>query len=270
MGIWPDGLQCVATLSFDVDGTSPLMRDPALASRPSQMSMREYGPSVAVPRILDLLDGCGVKASFYIPSYVAETHLAMTQEIARRGHEVGAHGYQHEPLPGMALEEETRILDKSIDILSGLTGQRPSGYRAPSWELTPNSLALLKSRGFIYDSSLMGNDAPYWVEAGDGRLLELPVQWLLDDAPFFAFQREGGIFPRPMASPQQVFDVWSQEFEGLYRYGRYFMLTMHPWVSGRPSRLLLLERLVRFIQDHPRVAFWRAADVAEYWKSRAT
>ncbi len=265
--LWPDNLQCVATLSFDVDGTSPIVRDPDLSARPSLMSMREYGPSIGVPRILDLLDCFGIKASFYIPGYIAETHPEMTREIVRRGHEIGAHGYKHEPLPGMALEEEARILDKSIRIFEGLTGRAPQGYRAPSWELTPHSLRLFRERGFVYDTSLMGNDVPYHVGTGDGRLLELPVQWILDDAPFFSYP-PGERGPQPMASPQHVYEVWSQEFEGLYRYGRYFMLTMHPWITGRPSRLLLLERLIRFIYDHPRVAFWRAIDVAEYWIGR--
>jgi len=263
--VWPEGLQCVVTLSFDVDGTSPIVGNPLMASRPSLMSMREYGPSVGVPRILDFLDDWGIKASFYVPSFIAETHPAMTEELAKRGHEVGAHGYMHEPLPGMPLVEETEILDKSMRILQGLTGQKLLGYRAPSWDLTPNSLALLKSRGFVYDSSLMGNDIPYREEG----MIELPVQWILDDAPFFAYP-PGERGPSPMASPQQVYDVWSSEFEGIYRYGRYFMLTMHPWITGRPGRLLLLERLVRFIKDHPRVAFWRGDKVAEYWRERVT
>ena len=265
--IWPDNLQCVVTLSFDVDGVSPYVGDPQLANRPSLMSMREYGPAIAVSRILDLLDAFSIQASFYVPGQVAETHPEMTRELVKRGHEVGHHGYRHEPLPGMALEEETRILDRGIDILEGLTGRKPQGYRAPSWELTPDSLRLLQERGFSYDSSLMGDDAPYPVAAGSGQLLELPVQWILDDAPFFGYPpADRG--PRPMAGPQHVYDVWSQEFEGLYRYGRYFMLTMHPWITGRPSRLLLLERLIRFIQDHPRVAFWRAIDVVERWPGR--
>lgn len=266
-GIWPDGLQCVVTLSFDVDGTSPIAGNPEMAARPSLMSMREYGPSVGVPRILDLLDGWDIKASFYIPGFVAETHPEMTREVVQRGHEVAAHGYLHEPLPGMPLDEEIRILDNSIGILEGLTGRKPQGYRAPSWELTPNSLALLRERGFVYDSSLMGNDIPYEVRAGDGVLMELPVQWVLDDAPYFGYP-PGERGPSPMASPHQVYDIWSQEFEGIYRYGRYFMLTMHPWITGRPSRLLLLERLVRFIKDHPGIAFWRAIDVAEYARKR--
>lgn len=265
--VWPDNLQCVVTLSFDVDGTSPLVLDPAMSSRPSLMSMREYGPSIGVPRILDLLDAYGIRASFYVPAYVAETHPEMTRELVRRGHEVGQHGYAHEPLPGMPLDREIEILDKSRAILSDLIGGPPKGYRAPSWDLTSESLRLFHERGFLYDSSLMGNDIPYRVQAGSGELIELPVQWILDDAPFFSYPPlDRG--PRPMAAPSHVYDVWSEEFEGIYQYGRYFMLTMHPWISGRPSRLRLLERMIRLIQDHPRVAFWRADETAEYWEKR--
>ena len=73
-GIWPDDIHCVAVITFDVDGiTSWLNRNPDFINYPSLLSMAEYGPSVATPRILDMLDAQGIPGSFYIPGYVAET-----------------------------------------------------------------------------------------------------------------------------------------------------------------------------------------------------
>ena len=156
-GIWPDETQCVAMLGFDVDGVSSwLNRDPNFKNHPSLMSMAEYGPSVATPRILNLLDAHDVPASFYIPGYVAETHPRLVKEIAARGHEVAHHGYMHEPPSTLTREQEDEVLRRGLDILTDLTGERPVGYRSPSWELSEHSLDLLTSHGFVYDSSLMG------------------------------------------------------------------------------------------------------------------
>ena len=132
-GIWPDDIQCVALITFDVDGVSSwLRRNADFANYPSLLSMAEYGPSVATPRILDLLDAQGIPASFYVPGQVAETHTDLVREIAGRGHEVAHHGYLHEPPATMTPSEEEEVLIKGIGILGDLTGAAPVGYRSPS------------------------------------------------------------------------------------------------------------------------------------------
>ena len=264
-GIWPGDTRCVVMLGFDVDGVSgAINRNPDAAKLPSLMSMREYGPSVGVPRILDLLDDYGIKASFYIPGYVAETHEPLVVDIVQRGHEVAHHGYLHEPPATLTEQQEEEVLDKGIAIIERITGQRPRGYRSPGWELSERSLHLLADRGFVYDSSLMGNDVPYLVDAGGRELVEIPVQWELDDAPYFNYAPALNA-RNMMASPEQVYQVWSAAFEGMYHYGRSYVLTMHPYVIGRPGRLRMLERLIRDIKEFPGVEFMRAVDVAEMW-----
>ena len=267
-GIWPGDVRCVVMLGFDVDGVSgAINRDPDSARLPSLMSMREYGPSVATARILRLLEDYRIKASFYIPGYVAETHEPLVLDIKERGHEVAHHGYMHEPPATLSKEQEEEVLDRGIAILERITGDRPKGYRSPSWELSEHSLSLLAERGFTYDSSLMGDDIPYVVDANGRDLVEIPVHWELDDAPYFSYAPSLG--PRSlMASPEHVYQVWSAGFEGMYHYGRSFVLTMHPHVIGRPGRLRMLERLLRYVQDFPEVEFMRAVDVAEMFATQ--
>ena len=166
------------------------------------MSMAEYGPSVATPRILDLLDAHDIKGSFYIPGYIAETHPDLVHEIVRRGHEVSHHGYMHEPPASMDATEEEQVLVRGIEILEGLAGYRPPGYRSPSWELSEVSLDLLTSYGFSYDSSMMGDDAPYTLETSNGSIVEIPVHWLLDDAPALC-SRPRSRTPRPHEEPRR-------------------------------------------------------------------
>ena len=267
-GIWPGDTRCVVMLGFDVDGvSSALNRDPDTARLPSLMSMREYGPSVGAPRILDLLDLFDIKASFYVPGYVAETHPELVEQIARRGHEVAHHGYMHEPPATLSPEQEAEVLDRGSDILERITGQAPLGYRSPGWELSEHSLGYLADRGFVYDSSLMGDDVPYLVDANGSDIVEIPVSWELDDAPYFSYAPAPGA-RSVMASPEHVYQVWHAAFEGAYHYGRAFVLTMHPHVIGRPGRIRMLERLIQKMRELPGVEFERAIDVARSWAER--
>ena len=168
-------------------------RDPRVEHRPSARSFGDYGPTVAVPHILTALARANVPASFYIPGWVAERNPATVERIAAAGHEIGHHGYLHEPPATLSAEEEAEVLDKGSEILTGITGQPVAGYRSPilgAQRCLP--ARLMAERGFRYDSSLMGSDAPYWVAAGDTALVELPIHWALDDYPYFVFAPTDG------------------------------------------------------------------------------
>ena len=261
--IWPGNTKCTVMLSFDLDGASALLhRTPEAAKHPSRVSASEFGPNVGVHRILDLLDRYEIPASFFVPGWIAERNEDTVRDIVRRGHEIGHHGYMHEPPGSMDADEEAEVLDRGVRILEEIAGRRPLGYRSPSWELTQHSLGFLAERGFVYDSSLMGHDAPYFVDSPNGRLVEIPVSWSLDDAPYYAFSPGRG----SMNTPGDVYEAWEWEFDGAYQYGTAFILTMHPHISGRLARLQVLERLIRYIRGHDHVAFERHIDVAESWR----
>lgn len=265
--IWDGNTRCVVTLTFDIDGPSAfLRRNPEISDHPSAISMGEFGPRVGTPRILDLLERHDISATFFVPGWVAERHPGIVKDVAARGHEVANHGYLHEPPSSLGPDEdEGKILDRGSDILESITGARPRGYRSPSWELSPNSLQLLHDRGFVYDSSLMGDDIPYFVGTDNQQLVELPVHWSLDDAPYYSYMPVDGR-TAPMATPNDVLTAWQWEFDGAYRDGRAFMLTMHPHTTGRYARLEALNRLVEHIKGHEGVEFMRCIDLAIRWK----
>ena len=258
--------ECTVVLSFDVDGSSGMInRNPQIEHLPSARSFGDYGPMVAVPHILTALTRAGVPASFYIPGWVAERNPATVEQIAAAGHEIGHHGYLHEPPATLSPEEEAEVLDKGSEILGGITGEAVVGYRSPSWELSDLSLQLMAERGFRYDSSLMGSDAPYWVGAGDSALVELPIHWALDDYPYFVFAPTDG--RRLQAAPEHVESTWKAAFDELHRRGGVFTLTMHPYIIGRPGRVAMLERLIEYMQSKPGVTFARAVDVCDEFVS---
>jgi peptidoglycan/xylan/chitin deacetylase (PgdA/CDA1 family) len=259
---WPDGASCAVMLCFDVDGeTTALSEDRSLARRLSTMSQCEYGPKVGVPRLLELLAHVDLPATFFLPGFVAERHPKMVRAIAERGHEIGVHGYLHERLPSLSARREREVLRKTLGILEQLGGTRPVGYRAPWFEINPTTPALLVEHGLAYDSSLMGDDVPYRLANG---LVEIPAQWMLEDWEQFAFNANPhwGVMPE---NCEKVYDLWWQEFAAMRDFGCCFVLTMHPWLMGRPSRVRLLERLISEMRAARDVWFARGAEIAAHF-----
>lgn len=259
--IWPDDQRCAAMICFDVDGeTTALSEDPTLALRRTLMSQCEYGPRVGVPRLLGLLAHLEVPATFFVPAYIAENHPRMIDAIVDVGHEIGLHGYLHEKLAHLDQAKEEAILLRSIEILTRLTGSRPVGFRAPWFEINPWTPELLARHGVAYCASEMGDDVPYFHTNG---LVEIPGQWMLEDWEQFAFNAEPawGFVPE---NCEKVFDLWWREFEAMRDFGCCFVLTLHPWLSGRPSRVRLLEDLITAMREKGGVWFARGREIADY------
>ena len=245
---WPHGYQAAACFSFDVDAESALLGvDPKLADRMSVMSHQAYGPLVGVPRLLAMLARHDVRTTFFVPGYTAIRYPDVVRAIVDAGHEVAHHGYLHEVLTGFTPEKEGAVLDRGSEALAALTGEAPVGFRAPMWELNWHSPGLLAERGFLYDTSLMDADHPYELAvAGGGRLVEIPVQWALDDWEQYCYIPEfsgSGL----IESPRKAAEIWRLEFEGLRSVGGCFVLTNHPFLSGRPSRAAALSELVEHV-----------------------
>jgi len=263
---WPHGNRCAAALTFDEDGECVAFGyDRANAQRRlSLQSETTYGPDVGLPRVLDLLESREIHATFFVPGYTAERHREIVADVARRGHELAHHGYLHERPDLLEANEEEEALRKGTEIIQQITGRRPRGYRAPSWEMSARTPGLLKQNGLIYDSSLMGDDEPYHIQAeGHERLLEIPVHWTNDDWVHFGFCSSPEL-GNGISSPSKVYDTWSEEFLGYYQFGGCFVLTMHPFVIGRPSRIRLLDRMIGLIKGTEGVWIATLEEIADY------
>ena len=260
---WPDGKQCAVVLSFDVDAESGhVFRAPQeAATRLDVMEERRFGVRTGVPRILRLLEQYDLPATFFVPGYTIEHHTEVIKSIQQAGHEMGCHGNVHEAVEFLDAAAERRVMEEQLDIYERYLGIRPKGYRSPSWSVNLRTPGLLKEHGFVYDSSLMGDDIPYFVDTPHGRLAEVPIQWLLDDAPFY---RHVYGSTNAIAEPDRVIRLWAQEFRAMYRENGCFVLTMHPYISGRAGRLDGLEQLIRAMRQEPGVWFATCMQVAEW------
>lgn len=255
---WPASAACAAAFTFDVDGEAAVLAaDPQAERSLSVMTHQAYGPSVGVRRLLGILERTGTRSTFFIPGYTADLHPGVVRDIAAAGHDIAHHGYHHVRPAGLSTDEQVEQLDRGIDALERLTGERPRGYRAPMWDLSWEMPSLLAERGFAYDSSLMDDDGPYLLSTGlTPPIAEIPIHWALDDWEQYCFL-PGLSELGPIQTPAHAIELWSAELEGMRRFGGCWVLTNHPFLSGRPGRAAALETLIASVGDMPDV--WVAA-----------
>ena len=262
---WKDGARCAVALSFDSDHDTNELRDGGKSI--GRMSWGQYGNRVGVPRILDLLDRHGVKASFYVPAVAALLYPDEQKRVVAEGHEIGIHGWIHELNSVLPYEAERDLMFRSTDTLEKITGIRPVGLRTPSWDFSPNTLRIETELGLLYDSSLMADEDCYdlVMDGTSTGIVEVPVEWIRDDAVYFMMNRFQSL--RPYTPPKDVLEIFLREFDAAYAAGGLFQLTMHPHIITPRSRIWILEEVIRHAKAKGDVWFATHADVAAYVKS---
>ena len=265
---WPGGARAAVALSFDSDHESGVLRDGGTS--PGDLSCGQYGARAGVPRVLGLLEKHGVPATFFVPAVIAKLYPEEQRRVVDAGHEIGIHGWIHERNSGLPPEVERELMLRSADTLTEITGgQRPVGLRTPSWDYSPHTLAVIREMGLLYDSALMAYDDPYeLLDDGEGTgIVELPVEWIRDDAPYFMMNRFSRL--RPYTPPAAVLGIWKTEFDLAREEGGLFLLTLHPHISGHRSRIVMVEELIRHMRSFTDVWFATHRQVAEYVKAEA-
>ena len=264
---WPGGARCAVALSFDSDHETNELREAGESI--GRLSQGQYGNRQGVPRILEILKRHGVPASFYVPAVTALLYPAEQRRVVAEGHEIGIHGWIHERNSELPENDERDLMLRSRDVLEKVSGQRPVGMRTPSWDFSPHTLALAKEMGLEYDSSLMADVDCYelLLNGEDTGVVELPVEWVRDDAVYFWMNRFAA--QRPYTPPSDVFDIFRRELDAAYEEGGLFQLTMHPHVIGYRSRIWILEEIIRHAQSLDDVWIATHAEVVEWAKANA-
>jgi peptidoglycan/xylan/chitin deacetylase (PgdA/CDA1 family) len=264
---WPGGARCAVALSFDSDHETNELRDGGKSI--GRLAWGQYGNRVGVPRIAALLQRHGVKATFYVPAVAALTHPDEQRALVAAGHEIGIHGWIHELNSVLPYEAERDLMMRAAETLEKITGIRPVGLRTPSWDFSPNTLRIEAEMGLLYDSSLMADEDCYELVL-DGTptgIVELPVEWVRDDAVYFMMNRFAA--HRPYTPPTDVFDIFRREFDAAYEEGGIFQLTCHPHIIGYRSRIWIIDELIRHAKSKPGVWFGTHAEVAAWARDNA-
>ncbi|GHG99322.1 polysaccharide deacetylase family protein [Pseudodonghicola xiamenensis] len=278
---------------IDVDAVAGWLGSYGGEDSPDDISRGLFAGEVGAIRLLDMFDKFGIKTTWFIPGHSAETFPEQMREVAKRGHEIGVHGYSHENPIAMTPEQEEAVLDKCIDLITELSGKRPTGYVAPWWEFSNVTNELLLKKGIKYDHSLMHKDfEPYRVRVGDkwtkidyaGKpedwmkplvrgeetdLIEIPANWYLDDLPPMMFIKKSPN-SHGFVNPRDIEQMWQDQFDWVYENMDYavFPITIHPDVSGRPQVLLMLERLFKHMAAHEGVKFVTMNEMADNYDAK--
>jgi peptidoglycan/xylan/chitin deacetylase (PgdA/CDA1 family) len=229
-----------------------------------------------IPRMLQLLEDEGVKASWYVPGHSLETFHEEMKAVAEAGHELGVHGYSHENPTDLSREQEDTIIAKGIDLIEDVTGETPVGHRASWWEYSQNTADLVEKYDFLYDSSLMESEfEPGFMRKGDSwkkirydqepetwmepyefgeetDVVEIPISWYRDDIPPMMFIKQPN-YNMGYASPRMIYDdLYLAQFDFLHnrRGAGVYTLTIHPDVHGKPHMIPLLEEFIQYVKQH--------------------
>ena len=285
--------EILCAFGVDVDAVAGWLGSYGGEDSPDDISRGLFAGEVGSPRLVNLFKKRNLRTTWFIPGHSAETFPDQMKAVADAGHEIGVHGYSHENPIAMTREQEEAILDKCLDVLTKVSGRRPTGYVAPWWEFSPVTNELLLERGIKYDHSLMHNDFhPYYVRVGDKwtkidyskhpeawmkplvrgeetDLIEIPASWYLDDLPPMMFIKKAPN-SHGFVNPRHLEESWRDQFDWVYRENDYavFTMTIHPDVSGRPQVLLMLERLIEHIQKHEGTKFLTFDEIADDFKRR--
>jgi len=285
--------EILCAFGVDVDAVGGWLGSYGGEDSPCDISRGMFSGEVGSLRLLKLFDRFGIKTTWFVPGHSIETFPEQMAAVAEAGHEIGMHGYSHENPIAMTPEQEEAVMDRPIELITGLSGRRPTGYVAPWWEFSPVSNELLLMKGIQDDHSLRHDDfTPCYVRVGDswtkidyskqgaewmhplGRgaetdLVEIPASWTLDDLPPMMFIKAAPN-SHGFVSPRHLEEVWRDQFDWVYREMDYavFTLTIHPDVSGKPHVLMMLERLYAHMIRHPGVTFTTFDAIADDFARR--
>lgn len=259
---WPGGARFAVAFSFDCD--HECFELGAGGAAVGRLAWGEFGRRVGVPRILDALRRHAVPASFYVPAACALIDPDEPRRIVAAGHEVGMHGWLHENNSRLDRATERDLMLRARDVLERTAGVAPVGFRSANWDLSPHTIALVQELGLEYDTSLMADDSCYelLVDGVASGIVEVPVEWLRDDAVYLLFNREPAT--RPWTTPDEVYAIFRRELEGAAREGGLFQLVLHPFVIGYRSRLWIVEKLIEDARTLGGAWFGTHAEVARW------
>jgi peptidoglycan-N-acetylglucosamine deacetylase len=262
---WPNGARVAVSITLDMDADSLVHQHHPNDSitRVSAMSMLRYGPEVAIPRILETYRRHGITQTFFIPAWCIENHPKTVEWIVAGGHEVGFHGYVHEPPNQLPRAEEHYWMQRSLAVIERATGKRPRGNRSPLYNYSIHTTDLLIEEGFVYDASLMGDDIPYILHTPKGDIVELPSHWACDDWPPYVQSMDLDYMMQIM-SPDRAMEVFWAEFEAQWECKGLWIGVWHPFVSGRLARWLRVEKMLEAMQKKGGVWFAPLEEIAAH------
>jgi peptidoglycan/xylan/chitin deacetylase (PgdA/CDA1 family) len=215
--------------------------------------------TLGYPCLYELLQATGIRATFFVEGWNGIHHPDAVAEVVRRGHELGMHGWAHEPWHRLAPDEEYELAARATDALSRAAATPPLGFRAPGGARTAETDTLLRRFGYRYDASLGEGMRPAVLSSG---LAQIPFVWPGVDG--FHYLR-----PEP-AAPSAVRAAWLDALERVAVGGGLFLLVCHAFITGvDEARLEVLGDVMRAAVADDRITVRTAGEIADTLLARA-
>ena len=226
----------------------------------SMESLYEYGSRVGFWRILRLFQKKNVPITLFAVAMALERNPAVVDAVLKEGHEICSHGYRWIDYRDVPLDIEQSHINKAIEIIKTLTGERPLGWYTGRNSENTRKL-IVEEGGFLYDSDAYNDDLPYWLRIEDKDHLVIPYTLDTNDMRF--------VMPQGFNSSDQFFVYLRDSFDLLYREGlempKIMSIGLHCRLIGRPGRIRALERFIDYVQKHDKVWLCRRLDIARHW-----
>ena len=259
---WPPGVRLPVVLTFEHQSGEGAPLFPG--ERPNYMvgGAMQYGARRGIWNILELLDKYQIKATFFVVGTTAERYPDTARAAAKAGHEIAGMSYAFESARTASTERERSIVRRSAQVLEGISGNRIQGWRCPDYRISPQTHDILAQEGFVWDSSMLNDDLPYFFECGSRHLVEIPFTTSTADKTFvgYPYPQRGG--------PDGLANVWNNEFEVLYRESekvpRCLVLSLQTWATGRPATLRVLRQFLDRLAGHEEFRFVRCGELADW------
>lgn len=285
--------EIICAFGVDVDSVAGWIGSYGGGDSPSDIQRGVFASEVGNIRLLKMFRKYNLRSTFFIPGHSIESFPEQVKQIVDAGHEIGAHGYLHENPVAMTPTQEEDVLVKCIDLIEKVSGRKPRGYVAPWWEMSESTIGFLQKYGFKYDHSQGYRDfQPFYARLGDkwnvidyskravdwmhplqsGKEVDvvgIGANWYVDDLPPMMFIKKSPN-SHGFVNPRDIEELWRDQFDYVYREMDYaiFPFTIHPDVSGRPQVILMLERLIEYINGHDGVKWMTFEQIAEDFRKR--
>lgn len=273
--LWPDGKRMAVLIYTSPEqwnwGTLEPYQAPGAAPAGnvvwpiSSRSAIEYGYTVGLRRLREIYNSLGLKITWWTNG-TCEQHPDVVAMLAADGHEIGAHGYSEgSPLPTLDIAGQRESIERTVSLITDVTGAAPKGWIGPAADATDDTLRLLMDSGIEYDADLQDDEIPYFLHHDHRTLTVIPYRKVgnINDL---------GIFTRNVRDPSSGIELLKDRFNAYYRAAEthqlYFNYGTHPHVSGRPDYAYVMAKFLEYVLSHDDVWVCTYNEVNQWWRQR--
>jgi len=256
--VWPDGKRLAFFMVPNIEHLELYGSDGRANNRDN--ARLDYGNRVGIWRLMEVMDRYGMRGTVALNSSVTRHYPRIIEECLKRGWEMMGHGITNsESMNELPPDEESAAIKQTVDEIRATTGRPVRGWLGPGLRESKHTLDLLRKHGVEYVCDWVNDDQPYRMRNG---MYSMPYSLDLNDTRMLT---------APVFSTADLRDMIRRAFDTLYAEGgRVMCLPLHPYITGVPSRIAILDEALRYITGHEGVWKTTGSEILDAFKAQAT